>query len=265
MLSGVPEHEVVMPAAVRAIAAGGPARPVWVNELGGTTFEINPDGYGRSFVKFAPAGTRLPLAREAGRLRWARRFTPVPEVLGSGGDHSGTWLWTAGLPGRNAVDAHWRANPGPAVAAIGRGLRALHDALPVDGCPFTWSAADRQAQARTDVAAGLIPPDGTRFPDLSNAEALARLAETPEPDRLVVCHGDACAPNTLLDDDGRWTGHVDMARLGVADRWADLAIASWSLGWNFGDGWERAFFDAYQIDPDPARIAFYRLLWDYTL
>jgi kanamycin kinase len=264
MLSGVPEKEVVMPEAVRVIAAGRPARPVWVNMLGGLTFEIDPDRYDRSFVKFAPAGTRLHLAREAERLRWAGPRTPVPRVLGSGGDQTGTWLWTAGLPGGNAVAARWRADPEPAVAAIGRGLRALHDALPVDECPFGWSAADRIAQAHDDVA-GLIRPDWTCFPDLGNAEALARLRDVPDVDRLVVCHGDPCAPNTLLDDDGAWTGHVDLARLGVADRWADLAVAAWNLGLNFGDGWEATFFAAYQIEPDPARIAYYRLLWDYTL
>ena len=84
----------------------------------------------------------------------------------------------------------------------------------------------------------------------------------PPIDRLVVCHGDACAPNTLVGADGAWTGHVDMATLGVADRWADLAIASWSLGWNFGPGWDATFYAAYGIAPDPDRIAYYRLLWE---
>jgi kanamycin kinase len=53
-----------------------------------------------------------------------------------------------------------------------------------------------------------------------------------------------------------------MAALGVADRWADLAVASWSLSWNYGDGWDERFFAAYGTDPDPERIAYYRLLWD---
>ena len=105
-------------------------------------------------MKFAPAGSGLPLAREAERLAWAQRFTPVPRVLSAGSDGTGTWLHTAALPGRNAVDARWLADPAPAVAAIGRGLRALHDALPVAECPFSWMAEDRLASARRRAAAG---------------------------------------------------------------------------------------------------------------
>lgn len=263
MLSGVPEKEIVVPGLVRDVAAGRPLRAVWLNILGGVTFEVEGED-GRSFVKFAPAGSGLPLAREAERLAWAQRFTRVPPVLSTGSDHTGTWLHTAGLPGTNAVDARWQADPAPAVAAIGRGLRALHDSLPVDGCPFSWSAESRLASARERAAAGLIDvtlwhPD---YQHLTVDEALARAADRPPIDRLVVCHGDACAPNTLVAEDGSWSGHVDFATMGVADRWADLAIASWSLGWNFGSGWDELFWSAYGIEPDPVRIDYYRLLWE---
>jgi aminoglycoside phosphotransferase len=263
MLSGVPETDVVVPAVVRAGAAGRPIRPVWLNTLGGLTFEIR-DVEQHSFVKFAPAGSGLPLDREADRLAWAQRFTPVPRVLSAGHDETGTWLHTVALPGGNAVEARWQADPAPAVAAIGRGLRELHDALPVADCPFSWMAEDRLESARRRAAAGLIDvavwhPD---YQHLSVAEALSAAEHRPPIDRLVVCHGDACAPNTLVGEDGGWTGHVDMATLGVADRWADLAVASWSLSWNFGPGWEDIFYAAYGVEPDPVRIAYYRLLWE---
>ena len=81
-------------------------------------------------------------------------------------------------------------------------------------------------------------------------------------DRLVVCHGDACAPNTLVDDDGHCHGHVDLGDLGVADRWADLAVATLSLSWNYPGEWEDELFDAYGVDPDPKRVDFYRRLWN---
>ncbi len=59
-----------------------------------------------------------------------------------------------------------------------------------------------------------------------------------------------------------WTGNVDFGDLAVGDRWADLAIASLSLDWNFGEGHQAALFDAYGIDPDEERIRYYRALWD---
>ncbi|WP_372460097.1 phosphotransferase [Nocardia coffeae] len=92
--------------------------------------------------------------------------------------------------------------------------------------------------------------------------AVRLLSDIPAADREVVCHGDPCAPNTLIGEDGRWTAHVDLGTLGVADRWADLAVATWSLDWNYGPGWEPAFFDAYGCDLDASRMAYYRLLWD---
>jgi kanamycin kinase len=93
-------------------------------------------------------------------------------------------------------------------------------------------------------------------------EALGLVGDVPPIDRLVVCHGDSCAPNTLLGEDGRCVGHVDLGGLGVADRWADLPIATWSTQWNFGPGWEDRLLDAYGIKADEGRTRYYRLLWD---
>lgn len=247
---------------MQALAGDRSVRVVWLNEIGGITCEVG-EGDDRRFVKWCPPGT-LDLAGEAARLAWAVRFSPVPVVCDQGTDETGSWLVTRPLPGENAVTDRWKAQPDVATRAIGEALRAFHDALPVETCPFSWSAPGRVADARRRAAAGGIHPD--RWHDchqpLGVDEALRRLADIPDVDRVVVCHGDTCAPNTLITDDGRWSGHVDLGSLGVADRWADLAIATWSTEWNYGSGWERAVLDAYGVDPDPARTAYYRLLWD---
>lgn len=86
--------------------------------------------------------------------------------------------------------------------------------------------------------------------------------EPPPIDRLVFCQGDPCAPNTLLAADGSFLAHVDLARLGAADRWADLAVMSMSLAWNYRGYDEAVFWEAYGIEPDPLRIDYYRRLWD---
>jgi kanamycin kinase len=252
-----------VPPAVEAVAAGRPARLVWENELGGLTFEVGA-GADRCFVKWAPAASGIDLGSEAARLAWARPLTPVPEFISQGSDEAGTWLATAALPGHNAVADRWRARPQLAVRAIGEGLRAMHAALPVDTCPFSWTAEDRGADARRRAGEGRIDPASWHpvHRPLGTSRALELLAGIPPVDQLVVCHGDSCAPNTLLTDDGRWSAHVDLGALGIADRWADIAIATWSAEWNYGPGWEGLLLETYGIPPDPERTRYYRLLWD---
>ncbi|MCZ1011004.1 aminoglycoside 3'-phosphotransferase [Streptomyces lydicus] len=263
MIATPPTGPITPPRVVTELAAGRPARAVWENERGGLTFQVGL-GDTRQFVKWTPAGSGIDLAAEVARLRWAARFTVVPRVLGEGADRTGSWIVTHGLPGRMAVDDRWKRDPGPAVRAIGSGLRALHDALPVANCPFDWSAETRLEAVRSRAAAGRIDP--AHWPeDLQHfgtvERALGVLSDIPPADQLVVCHGDACAPNTLVGDDGTCTGHVDLGTLGIADRWADLAVATWSTQWNYGPGWEEPLLEAYGVDPDRERIAYYRLLW----
>ena len=263
VVAGFPLRPVDVPTAVKTIAGSRPVRAVWENELGGLTFEVAV-GTGRHFVKWAPAGSGIDLGREAERLAWAIQWTPVPQLLDRGVERDGSWIVTAGLDGESAVADRWKADPAEAVEAIGHGLRALHEALPVESCPFSWAADERVADASHRAAAGQLNP-ARLHPDhqhLGVQQALDRIAEPPPVDRLVVCHGDACAPNTLLDDDGRCVGHVDLGALGTADRWADLAVATWSTQWNYGPDWEQPLLDAYGIDRDGERIHYYRLLWD---
>jgi kanamycin kinase len=267
----IPSDAIVVPDVVRELAGDGLVTPAWRNELGGLTFRVEPFASDQLaaqdtaqqrayFVKWSPRTDRalaedVDLADEAARMRWAAPYTPVPQVLEVGADENAEWLATVAIEARSAVDPRWLAEPETAARAIGAGLRALHDALPVDECPWTWSIEDRIAGAEARAAAGLAS-DGW------SAEARARVADAPDHDRLVVCHGDACAPNTLLADDGAWAAHVDLGSLGVADRWADLAIATYSLGWNFGAGYEHLVYEAYGIEEDPDRVAYYRILWD---
>ena len=237
---------------------------MWTNNEGGLTFAAG-DGPGRRFIKWSPAGGR-DLAAEAERLAWAGRYRPVPRPLGHGRDDTGSWLVTAALDGDNAVSPRWRAEPATTVTAIGEGLRALHEALPADGCPFSWSAGQRVTEARQAAAGGWLSPAGWHrcHQSLSVTAALELVAAIPPADQVVVCHGDACVPNTLIGPGGRCSGHVDLGLLGTADRWADLAVATWSAEWNYGPGWERRLLDAYGVRPDPERTRYYRLLWDLS-
>ena len=131
----------------------------------------------------------------------------------------------------------WRARRSEAIRAIATGLRAIH-AISISDFPSVW--ADEVWVGRQPEAVGRRPPI----------------------EQLVLVHGDACAPNTLISLEGEWTGNVDFGDLGVGDRWADLAVASLSLDWNFGEGHQGEFFAAYGVTPDLERIDYYRRLWE---
>ncbi|MDA8116940.1 MAG: aminoglycoside 3'-phosphotransferase [Actinomycetota bacterium] len=252
-----------LPRDLADLLGAGRSRLVWRNEAGGLTFEVAAAPRA-IFLKWVPASSGIDLVKERERLAWAASFISVPRIVGFGEGPDGAWLATEAIDGDSAVSPANLDRPELAVRAMGEGLRRLHDALPVDGCPFDWSAGARLAQAETLHSEGRLDPSDWHVEHrvLTPQEALARLRNIPAVDTAVVCHGDACAPNTLLDGAGGFRAHVDLGSLGVADRWADLAVATWSTIWNFGEGYEDALLDAYGIDPDRERTAYYRLLWD---
>lgn len=230
--------DVVVPDRVHDLAAGRSIVPVWRNEIGGLTFAIAD---GLEYVKIGPAHREFHPVDEATKLAWLAGYVRVPAVLGFGAEPDGSvWLHTSGLPGTSAVLGEWLTRPESVVPELGRALRAFHDRVPVDDCPWTWSVTERLA---------------------AKGPAAAQLGAAPPLD-LVVCHGDACNPNFILDADGATCGYVDLGLCGVADRWADLAPALLSLGWNFGAGWEASFLAGYGTELDTAKRDFYTALWE---
>jgi kanamycin kinase len=220
-----------VPDVVQALAGADEPELLWRNELGGLTFRL-----GSRFVKWNPTRTGINLVRERVRLEWIATRHPAPIVVDWGTDDDAQWLVTEALPGESAVGDKWRARRGDAIGAIAAGLRALHD-VPVDDFPDGWTS---------EVWVGRRPES---------------LGTPPAMERPVLVHGDACAPNTLISDAGEWVGNVDFGDLALGDRWADLAIASLSLDWNFGEGHQGELFRAYGIEPDERRIRYYRELW----
>ena len=243
----IPAASVDIPDRVRDLAGGAGLEPVWANDIGGLTFRASPAVGHPFYIKWGPRNDEWNLRDEAERMRWAGRWIRVPEVIDQGQDATHEWLVTRAIDGDSAVHARWVARPEIAVRAVGEGLRALHDGLPVDDCPWDWAVESRIANAERR---------GIRVPE--------RIHDAPPIDRLVVCHADACCPNTLIGDDGRWLAHVDLGLLGVGDRWGDIAVASMSTEWNYGPGWEDALIEAYGIAPDRERLAYYRELWNAT-
>ncbi|WP_411162072.1 phosphotransferase [Kocuria rhizophila] len=184
------------------------------NGVGGLTFAVASGGPGSPadvYAQWNPPGSGESLVDEAERMRWIQGRHPAPTVVELVADGGEEVLLTPALPGKSAVSARWREHPDTALQALGTGLLELQD-VAVDDCPFAWDVDSRIRLAGADARV---------------------LGDAPDVDRLVLCQGDPCAPNTLPARDGSFLAHVDLGRLGVADRWADLSVMSMSLAWSY--------------------------------
>lgn len=229
-----------------------------------TTWRLtHPDGRVR-YLKVKDATDPVSLRREAEAMRWTGRVLRVPTVVEADGRDGVDWLITDAMLGQSAIADEWRAHPDWLVPIVARGLRAFHDALPIDDCPFRLTIPDAIAQCRLRLDRGVESFDDLHeeHQPLGLEGAYAELVRyAPASEDLVVCHGDYCFPNVFIED-GLVTGYVDLGELNVADRWWDIAVGMWSTTWNVGPGYEAIFASAYGIDVDDDRLRFYRLLYD---
>lgn len=249
-LAAPPPADTPPPEALRAALhqyglSGAALHPVWRNGVGGLTFSVASNGRGSAvdyYAKWNPLASGESLSEETTRLRWIEGRHPAPRVVELITTEREEIMITQAMPGESAVSERWKQRPDTVLFALGAGLRQLHS-VAIDDCPFEWSVSQRVE---------------------GYASATALSSAMPDIDKLVLCQGDPCAPNTLLADDGTFLAHVDLARLGVADRWADLAVMTMSFEWNYQNYDETVFWDAYGVAPDRERINFYRELWNAT-
>jgi len=227
-------------------------------------FRFEASGLPRLFLKVDEAGHFAELPGEVERLRWlAGQGIACPEVLAFTTHAGRNWLLMNAIPGRDLVSAG-PLNAVEAVALMAGALHRLH-ALDIRTCPFDNRLDRRIADARARMEAGLV--DEEDFDDermgLSASDIFDELAHRPDNEDLVVTHGDACMPNYMADGD-RFSGFIDCGRLGIADRYQDLALACWSIRHNLGEQWILPFLDRYGLpDIDNAKLDYYRLLDEF--
>ncbi len=78
----------------------------------------------------------------------------------------------------------------------------------------------------------------------------------PDP---VVTHGDFSLDNVLIGG-GEVVGCIDVGRVGIGDRYQDIAILWNSLG-EFGSSLQERLFEQYGIaDPERGKLQFHLML-----
>jgi streptomycin 3"-kinase len=237
-------------------------------DLGESDATVVKRGDGAVYAKYVSAAGIDQLRDERDRVAWlGGTGIPGAEVVDFAESTDGAYLLTTAVPGVAAIDLP-RDTHEKALPRLAATLRALHELNPAD-CPFTRPLTTVLSQAADVVRRGAVNPEflnddwRRERPEalLDRLRAELPYAEQYAPGDLVVCHGDPCLPNVFFDPDSlEVTGLIDLGRLGVADRYADLALTTAQLSdeWNLDPA---AFLSAYGLDsPDNRRLTFYLLL-----
>lgn len=237
-----------------------------IGESGAAVHRLSLPGAPDLYLKHGRGDIATDIADEAARLRWLAPHVSTPQVLHVSTDADAAWLLTTALPGRTAYDV-LTSHPSQALNIVDRiavFLKTLH-AIPVARCPFDSGPARRLSLAHARMQAGLVDVDDFDAthegwtPQQVWDEMIALRPAAIEP---VIAHGDWSLDNILIEDRAV-SGCIDVGRLGVADRYQDLAIL-WNNLDEFGPDAQTRFLAAYGIaDLDEDRLRFHLALDEF--
>lgn len=244
-------------------------QPVSDGESGAGVFR---SADGSRYAKVVGPAAVTDLAAERDRVSWAHAHgLSVPSVIDWEITEDGGAVLVTSAVGGIGADRLTETALRSAWPAVVEAVRALHGVV-ADDCPYRRDLDEMLSRARSVVAAGAVNPDFLRDEerDVPQAELLARVEREADRRRRqevvdqVVCHGDLCLPNILIDPD-RLTveGFIDLGRLGIADRHADLALLLANTADSFPGFAEDAaagLAAGYPAEVDPERLHFYLAL-----
>lgn len=223
----------MLPHWLHAKYANFTVNPVRVGRSPARVFHLTHASQPALYVKIASGEGRSDLLREAKRITWLSGKFPVPTLVEITDFEDETALVMSALPGESLISANTatvseRANY---AALLGAALRQFHS-IDITDCPFLHASAGGPAHpdGLTDPVKMQIYLDlRERFPALS---------------RSVLLHGDPSLPNIMVQG-GELSGFIDLSAVGVGDALRDVALALWSLEYNYGPGFAGDLLEGY--------------------
>lgn len=221
---------------------------------------------------------------EAEMMQWLQGKLPVPKVYYYGKDKRGevNYLLMSTVKGCMACDKEFMEQPKRAVSLLAKSLRMLWS-VDISGCP-----SNRRLNRVLEIASEKVEthqineeqfyPEGFEPEHFKTPREVLDYLKIHEPGKskrvkwkedLVLSHGDFCLPNFFFREDfSDVSGFIDIGRMGVADRYQDIALCLRSFRYNLSlygqeDQYEdckKELFSALAMKPEEEKIYYYRLL-----
>ena len=206
-------------------------------------------------------------------MKWLENKVSVPECISNITENGVNYLLMSRISGKMACDDEFMNDSNLLFSVLADAFNSLWK-VDISDCPVKNDLSTVLKEAEYRVEHGLVDvddaepetfgKDGFKGPE----ELLRWLCDNRPDEDPVLSHGDFCLPNVFINDD-KFSGFVDIGRMGIADRYQDIALCYRSLHHNFSgvydgksyDGYdEKMFFEAIGIEPDYDKIRYYILL-----
>lgn len=206
-------------------------------------------------------------------MEWLKNKLPVPHVLARETAEGKSWLLMTRVQGKMSCDEEYMKNPMELTGLLADALKLLWQ-TDITECPCIWNIDRKLEMAKYWVEHNMVDTDNVE-PDTygengfaSPKELFQWLTENKPDEEPVLSHGDFCLPNIMFEGK-ELKGYIDLGRMGVADRWQDIALCYRSLLHNYsgkygGKSYEgfnpEMLFEMLGIEPDWEKIRYYILL-----
>ena len=206
-------------------------------------------------------------------MRWLENKVSAPKIICNTEENGVDYLLMSKIPGKMSCEDEYMNDPEFLVSILSDAMKSLWN-VDISDCPVKNNLSTALSAAEYRVEHGLVDVDdaepetfgknGFKGPE----ELLKWLYDNKPDEDFVLSHGDFCLPNVFIDN-GKFSGFVDVGRMGIADRYQDIALCYRSLRYNFSgffggksySGYDDSMlFDALGIEPDFDKIRYYILL-----
>ncbi len=211
---------------------------------------------------------------EARVSRWLKDRIPVPRIAAYCTAGKRAYCLMSRIYGKMLCDEVYMTNPQKLLDIVTQALQMLWS-VDISDCPCDNSLSVKLAMAGHNVENGKVDLDNVEpetFGEngFSSPAELLRWLENNRPEEdSAFSHGDFCLPNLFADKD-KVTGFIDLGKMGIADRWQDIALCYRSLKHNFegkyngGKLYEGYYpemlFEKLGVKPDWEKLKYYILL-----